>query len=70
MAVQPVPGFRGRSSERALLARLLETTGLAIPALFEWQGPAVVTSVTTGVLRDTRDHRATWGDVQVTRDGS
>jgi type IV secretion system protein VirD4 len=43
----------------------LKTTGLAIPALLEWRGPAVVTSVKTDVLRDTRDHRATRGDVKV-----
>jgi type IV secretion system protein VirD4 len=43
----------------------LKTTGLAIPALLEWRGPAFVTSVKTDVLRDTRDHRATNGDVKV-----
>ena len=41
-----------------------KTTGLAIPAILEWQGPVVATSVKADLVRDTIDARsardATW----------
>ena len=43
----------------------LKTTGLAIPALLEWNGPVLATSVKTDLMRDTITHRATLGDVLV-----
>jgi type IV secretion system protein VirD4 len=43
----------------------LKTTGLAVPALLEWDGPVLATSVKTDLLRDTIAHRRTLGDVLV-----
>jgi type IV secretion system protein VirD4 len=42
-----------------------KTTGLAIPSLLEWEGPVLATSVKTDLVRDTRDHRASRGEVKV-----
>ncbi|GAC1540534.1 MAG: hypothetical protein NVS3B12_27540 [Acidimicrobiales bacterium] len=36
-----------------------KTTGLAIPAILEWQGPVVATSVKSDLVRDTLASRAT-----------
>ena len=38
-----------------------KTTGLAIPAILEWQGPVICTSVKTDLLRDTIDARGRRG---------
>jgi type IV secretion system protein VirD4 len=43
----------------------LKTTGLAIPALLEWEGPAVAASVKSDLLRDTLARRRELGDVHV-----
>lgn len=43
----------------------MKTTGLAVPALLEWDGPVLATSVKTDLLRDTIAHRRTLGDVLV-----
>jgi len=43
----------------------MKTTGLAVPALLEWDGPVLATSVKTDLLRDTIAHRQTVGDVLV-----
>jgi type IV secretion system protein VirD4 len=43
----------------------LKTAGLVIPALLEWQGPAVATSIKPDVLRATIGHRASMGEVWV-----
>jgi type IV secretion system protein VirD4 len=42
-----------------------KTTGLAIPALLEWQGPVLATSVKSDLLIDTVAHRQTLGEVMV-----
>jgi type IV secretion system protein VirD4 len=42
-----------------------KTTGLAIPALLEWEGPVLATSVKTDLLHDTLAHRASRGRVMV-----
>jgi len=42
-----------------------KTTGLVIPALLEWQGPVLATSVKSDLLVDTVDHRQTLGKVMV-----
>jgi type IV secretion system protein VirD4 len=42
-----------------------KTTGLVVPALLEWQGPALATSVKSDVLKDTRAARAGRGEVRV-----
>lgn len=41
----------------------LKTTGLAIPAVLEWQGPVLATSIKTDLLRDTLARRQALGDV-------
>lgn len=43
----------------------LKTTGLAIPAILEWDGPVLATSVKTDLLRDTIARRRQLGDVLV-----
>jgi len=43
----------------------LKTTGLAIPAILEWDGPVLATSVKTDLLRDTIACRQRLGDVLV-----
>jgi type IV secretion system protein VirD4 len=43
----------------------LKTAGLVIPALLEWQGPAVATSIKPDVLRATIGRRASMGEVWV-----
>lgn len=42
-----------------------KTTGLAIPALLEWQGPVLATSVKTDLVRDTLGRRKRMGEVKV-----
>jgi type IV secretion system protein VirD4 len=42
-----------------------KTTGLAIPAILEWQGPVLATSVKTDLLRDTIEARRRVGRVQL-----
>ncbi|MDA0168421.1 type IV secretory system conjugative DNA transfer family protein [Solirubrobacter taibaiensis] len=42
-----------------------KTTGLAIPAILEWQGPVLATSVKTDLLRDTIETRQRCGRVQL-----
>lgn len=42
-----------------------KTTGLAIPALLEWEGPVVATSIKTDLLRDTVECRRQLGEVMV-----
>lgn len=42
-----------------------KTTGLAVPALLEWTGPILATSIKNDLLRDTYDRRAQLGDVKV-----
>ena len=40
----------------------MKTTGFAIPAILEWEGPVLATSVKTDLLRDTIESRAGSGD--------
>lgn len=42
-----------------------KTTGLAIPALLEWEGPVLATSIKTDLLRDTFERRRALGDAMV-----
>jgi type IV secretion system protein VirD4 len=42
-----------------------KTTGLAIPALLEWQGPVLATSIKSDLLVDTFAHRDKLGEVMV-----
>jgi type IV secretion system protein VirD4 len=42
-----------------------KTTALAIPAILDWQGPVVATSVKSDLVRDTYGHRASLGRAQV-----
>lgn len=42
-----------------------KTTGLAIPALLEWQGPVLATSIKSDLLIDTVAHRQTLGEVMI-----
>ena len=42
-----------------------KTTGLVVPAILEWQGPVVSTSVKTDVVHDTRSARAALGHVLI-----
>jgi type IV secretion system protein VirD4 len=42
-----------------------KTTGLAVPAILEWQGPVVACSVKSDLLRDTLARRAALGEVKV-----
>jgi type IV secretion system protein VirD4 len=42
-----------------------KTTGLVVPALLEWAGPAVSTSVKSDVVKDTHAARARRGEVRV-----
>jgi type IV secretion system protein VirD4 len=42
-----------------------KTTGLAIPALLEWDGPVLATSVKTDLLLDTLAHRESKGKVMI-----
>lgn len=43
----------------------LKTTGLAVPAILEWQGPVLAASVKSDLLRDTLARRQSLGDVFV-----
>jgi type IV secretion system protein VirD4 len=42
-----------------------KTSGLAIPAILEWPGPVLATSVKSDLLHDTHRHRATLGRVEL-----
>jgi type IV secretion system protein VirD4 len=42
-----------------------KTTGLAVPAILEWDGPVLATSVKTDLVRDTVRHRESVGDVRI-----
>jgi type IV secretion system protein VirD4 len=42
-----------------------KTTGLAIPAILDWPGPVVATSVKTDLVIDTIGHRSDRGDVLI-----
>ena len=42
-----------------------KTTGLAVPAILEWDGPVLATSVKTDLLRDTIDARSDRGNVKL-----
>ncbi len=42
-----------------------KTTGLAIPALLEWRGPVVATSIKTDLVRATIERRAALGEAMV-----
>ena len=42
-----------------------KTTGLAVPAILEWQGPVLATSVKSDLVRDTIRRRAAVGDIRV-----
>ena len=39
----------------------MKTSGFAIPAILEWSGPVVATSVKTDLIRHTLDHRRILG---------
>lgn len=43
----------------------MKTTGFAIPAILEWEGPVLATSVKSDLLRDTLDARSALDDVWV-----
>lgn len=45
--------------------RSYKTTGLAIPAILEWDGPVLATSVRNDLLHDTLAHRDRMGEVMV-----
>lgn len=42
-----------------------KTSGIAVPAILEWDGPVIATSVKTDLVRDTARWRETGGDVLV-----
>jgi type IV secretion system protein VirD4 len=42
-----------------------KTTALAIPAILQWNGPVVATSVKTDLVRDTIEQRSTLGRTQI-----
>jgi type IV secretion system protein VirD4 len=42
-----------------------KTTGLAVPAILEWEGPVLATSVKSDLVRDTLRRRSQLGDVRV-----
>lgn len=43
----------------------MKTTAIAVPALLEWKGPAIVTSVKTDLMTETIAHRRAQGKVRV-----
>ena len=43
----------------------MKTTGLAVPALLEWQGPAIAVSIKSDLLGDTLARRQELGEVFV-----
>lgn len=43
----------------------MKTTGMAVPAILEWEGPVLATSVKSDLLRDTLARREQLGDVFV-----
>src|SRR5439155_21033444 len=57
---EPLPSTRVAGPSQAG-----KTTGVAIPAILEWDGAALATSVKTDLLRDTIDARAEIGKVQL-----
>ncbi len=66
------PSVRLRVGESLLVvgpSQSGKTSSLVVPALLEWPGPAVVTSVKRDVLAATRPWRAALGDVQVLEPG-
>jgi len=80
LVVRRVPPGRlvlGRAGRRLLAAearqsllvvgptQTLKTSGLAVPALLEWQGPVLATSVKTDLVRDTMAWRRRAGRVSV-----
>lgn len=80
IVAEPTPGriTLGRLDNGALLAaqsrhslavigptQTGKTTGFAEPAILEWQGPAIITSIKTDLLDHTIGHRAHMGDVYV-----
>jgi len=56
---------RGQSAIVVAPTQTGKTTGLAIPALLEWRGPVLATSIKTDLLRDTIDARRLLGRVQL-----
>jgi type IV secretion system protein VirD4 len=75
----PEPGrvILGRSGQGLLAAeqrqsvivlgptQSMKTTGFAIPAILEWQGPVVATSVKTDLLRETLEARRAMGELWI-----
>lgn len=45
--------------------QMMKTAGIVIPALLEWTGPAMATSVKPDVIQTTRRHRAARGEMWV-----
>lgn len=43
----------------------LKTTGFAVPALLEWEGPALATSIKTDLVRDSLASRMARGEVRI-----
>ncbi len=41
-----------------------KTSGFAVPAILEWEGPVVAASVKTDLIDHTIDHRRACGEVQ------
>ena len=56
---------RGQSVAVIGPTRSGKTTGLAVPAILEWDGPIIATSVKTDLVRDTLAWRERQGDVWV-----
>lgn len=65
----PGRGLLAAEPSRSILvlgpSRSGKTSGLAIPAILEWDGPVVAISVKTDLVRDTAGWRATKGNVQL-----
>lgn len=60
-----VAGEEGQSVIVLGPTQSMKTSGLAIPAILEWQGPVLATSVKSDLLRSTLDMRASLGQVWV-----
>ena len=43
----------------------LKTTGLAVPAILEWDGPVLAASIKTDLVRDTRQARSKTGEIKL-----
>ena len=56
---------RGQSVAVIGPTRSGKTTGLAVPAILEWDGPVIATSVKTDLVRDTLSWRERQGDVWI-----